>query len=455
VADIPNTGDSNLKDWAGGARATLAIVFTDIVGSTALGVALGDAGMSEVRRAHFAQSTALAARHAGRELKTIGDSVMAVFRSIEAALGYAQDLHLDPGHSELCKHGVRAGIHIGSVDVAESDIFGTEVAVAARVVHAIEGAEIWLSDRAKVDLDRGGARHLRHLQWTQHEGVHLKGVGEDRLWSLALTRATQAVLDVTAADQNKVEAAPRPAAAVSNIPDGMVPRHFMGRDDALGGIAAALEGDGGRVAITAPSVTALHGLRGVGKTVLAAAFAERHRADYRAAWWVRAETEAGVRADLVGLGVRLGWVASDEKEEPALAVIKERLRQEGYGILLIFDNARDVEALRSWLPSGGACRVIVTSNAPNWRAVATPIAIRVWPKETGADFLIERGRKSSAPLPRLYRKRSVACHWRMSRRRRIAIVLVCRSPNIAGGSEQRQRYCSTATRMLQPSIMTA
>jgi class 3 adenylate cyclase len=119
VADIRDGGTQSLIEWAGGPRATLAIVFTDIVGSTALGVALGDAGMAEVRRAHFAQSTLLATRHRGREIKTIGDSVMAVFRSVEAALAYADDLHLDPGHSELCMHGVRAGIHIGSVDVAE------------------------------------------------------------------------------------------------------------------------------------------------------------------------------------------------------------------------------------------------------------------------------------------------------------------------------------------------
>lgn len=119
MADVSDTGTPSLIEWAGGPRATLAIVFTDIVGSTALGVALGDAGMSEVRRAHFARSAALTAQHAGRELKTIGDSVMAVFRSVEAALGYAHALLLDPGHTELHARGVRAGIHIGAVDVVE------------------------------------------------------------------------------------------------------------------------------------------------------------------------------------------------------------------------------------------------------------------------------------------------------------------------------------------------
>ena len=75
-----------------------------------------------------------------------------------------------------------------------------------------------------------------------------------------------------------------------------------------------------RTRSVAAAVAALHGMRGVGKTTLAGgSFAERHRGDYRATWWIRAHTEAGMRADLVALGVRLRWVEADDKEEPALA----------------------------------------------------------------------------------------------------------------------------------------
>jgi hypothetical protein len=141
-----------------------------------------------------------------------------------------------------------------------------------------------------------------------------------------------------------ITAFPGQVFAVSNVPI-RVPKHFMGRDCALSAIETALRGDEGRVAITA-----LHGLRGVGKTTLAAVYAERHRGDYRATWWIRAQTETGLRADLVGLGVRLSWVASDEKEEPALAAVMERPRHEGEGILLIYDNATDANALKPYLP---------------------------------------------------------------------------------------------------------
>ena len=181
----------------------------------------------------------------------------------------------------------------------------------------------------------------------------------------------------------KPATAPFPG-AVSNIPI-RTPEHFLGRDAAVAEIDAALKRKQGRVAITT-----LHGLRGVGKTTLAAAYAELRRADYRATWWIRAQTEPTMRADLVALGVRLGWVAADAKEEPALEGVREKLLGEGEGLLLIYDNAIDAASLEPYLPLGGAARVLITSNSPDWRRVAAPVEIRVWPKETGADYLIAR-----------------------------------------------------------------
>ena len=69
--------------------------------------------------------------------------------------------------------------------------------------------------------------------------------------------------------QPAAPAEPAKPACVSNIPIS-IPRHFLGRGEAIAAIDAALQASGGRAAITA-----LHGLRGVGKTVLAAAYAER------------------------------------------------------------------------------------------------------------------------------------------------------------------------------------
>src|SRR5262249_41140480 len=161
--------------------------------------------------------------------------------------------------------------------------------------------------------------------------------------------------------------------------------HFLGREDSLAAISTALSRYEGRVAITA-----LHGLRGVGKTTLAVAYAECRRGDYRATWWIGAQSESGMRADLVALGVRLKWVAPDEKGEPALSTVMERLRNEGEGVLLIFDNAIGADALKPYLPRGGSAQILITSNAPAWRGVASPVEIRLWPTEIGGEYLIKR-----------------------------------------------------------------
>ena len=189
---------------------------------------------------------------------------------------------------------------------------------------------------------------------------------------------------MTARSPPDVVAFPGKVFSVSNIPI-RIPEHFLGRDDALAAIDTALARHEDRVVITA-----LHGLRGVGKTTLAAAYAERHRGDYRVTWWIRAQAETTLRADLVALGIRLSWVGPDDKEEPALAAVMERLRHEGEGILLIFDNAIDANSLKPYLPRGGAAKVLVTSNAHAWRGVAAPVDIRLWPREIGAEYLIAR-----------------------------------------------------------------
>jgi tetratricopeptide (TPR) repeat protein len=172
--------------------------------------------------------------------------------------------------------------------------------------------------------------------------------------------------------------------SASNIPI-RVPTHFIGRDDVLAAIEVALARNPDRVAILA-----LQGLRGIGKTTLAAAYAERHRREYRATWWIRAQDQSLMRSDVVALGVRLRWVLPEDAEERALAAVMERLRYEDERILLIYDNALDADSVAPYLPRAGSARVLITSNFHALRSIAEAIELPVWSKETGADYLIVR-----------------------------------------------------------------
>jgi class 3 adenylate cyclase len=179
----PAADRSALMSCTGGDRAMLAVVFTDIVGSTAMGRNLGDELMSEVRFAHFRRGELLIHQYGGYKIKNKGDGLMAAFRSVGAALDFALAFRADPGHSELQADGIRVGIHTGQVVVEGNDLFGQEVDFAARVEEATGGSGISLSDRAKSDLE--GARPARHgnLQWQLHN-ENLKGIGPSRLWLL-------------------------------------------------------------------------------------------------------------------------------------------------------------------------------------------------------------------------------------------------------------------------------
>src|SRR5712691_494805 len=96
----------------------------------------------------------------------------------------------DPGGAELpgaAELRIRAGIHIGPVSVEKGDVFGRTVNFASRVIGAITGSEIWVSEQAKGDIDALGAGHHQDLQWERHEDMEVKGfVGGVTLWSLVI-----------------------------------------------------------------------------------------------------------------------------------------------------------------------------------------------------------------------------------------------------------------------------
>jgi hypothetical protein len=84
-------------------------------------------------------------------------------------------------------------------------------------------------------------------------------------------------------------------------------------------------------------------------------------------------TTLNARVDLAALGIRLGWVGPDDKEEPVVKAVMEQLRHEGADML----------------PLRGGTRVLVTANDSAWGKAATPIEIAVWSK----DILISRTRR--------------------------------------------------------------
>jgi class 3 adenylate cyclase len=126
------------------------ILFTDMVGSTALYASRGDpAAFVEVRK-HFADVFALIAEHRGAVVKTIGDAAMGAFNDPLDAVRCSRAIHdrFPPG----CTHSVarlRISLNTGPCIAvklnANIDYFGGTVNVAAKLQALAESWQIAMS----------------------------------------------------------------------------------------------------------------------------------------------------------------------------------------------------------------------------------------------------------------------------------------------------------------------
>lgn len=120
----------------------LALVFTDIVGSTKKCNQFGDEQWTEILISHFRRARKVVTQFGGFEIKIIGDAFMVSFRSVREAICFAVELQQKTGHEDV---SIRAAVHVGPVRVIENDIYGAMVNYASRVIHSVEGAAVAIS----------------------------------------------------------------------------------------------------------------------------------------------------------------------------------------------------------------------------------------------------------------------------------------------------------------------
>lgn len=155
-------------------RILATLLFTDLVDSTVMAARLGDARWRELLSKHFESARAELERFGGREVKTTGDGLLATFD------GPARALHCAAAIRRVAnREGVkmRAGVHVGEVELVGQDVRGVTVHEAARIMAAAGEDEILASDLTRA---LAGASGLAF----EDRGTHtLKGL--DGEWRLA------------------------------------------------------------------------------------------------------------------------------------------------------------------------------------------------------------------------------------------------------------------------------
>ncbi|MEM7404687.1 MAG: adenylate/guanylate cyclase domain-containing protein [Pseudomonadota bacterium] len=173
---------TTLAEWLAACGDQAAIAFTDVVGSTQLLFDRQTMEFENLLEAHRAQVEVLTHEFGGRIIEITSDATFAAFPSVAPACRYVLSLHQDCGSPQL---GVRCGVHIGAVQVRDGILVGRNVYYAARVRDHGSGAEVWLSEEARVAVTEEDPAFAAGLSFSHHEVCDLKGVPDPKtLWRI-------------------------------------------------------------------------------------------------------------------------------------------------------------------------------------------------------------------------------------------------------------------------------
>lgn len=177
--------------------ARVALVFTDLAGSTALYAQRGDPRAYHLVRLHFEELFAAADRRAGTVVKNIGDAVMAAFQTPAAALAAALEMQaalaglnrrerLAGDERLILKIGLHSGPCLNVTLNERPDYFGTTVNIAARVQGLSRGGDLVFTAAIRDDPE---AQRLLEARPLEAGRAAVKGIdGELTVFRLPILR---------------------------------------------------------------------------------------------------------------------------------------------------------------------------------------------------------------------------------------------------------------------------
>ena len=155
---------------------SVAVLFTDMVDSTALFQRLLPEAADQLRHEHFDLLRAAISTAGGTEVKNLGDGLMAVFSSASAAVACAVSMQQAVEQDNRSRNDavqLRVGLSAGEVAHEEDDYFGDPVIEAARLCATCKPGQILSSDLARMLAGRRSQAVFQLLG-----AVELKGLPE-------------------------------------------------------------------------------------------------------------------------------------------------------------------------------------------------------------------------------------------------------------------------------------
>ena len=147
---------------------TTTVVFADLMGSTGLFEATGNANAARAVTRLTDWISEIIIGHEGRVVKTLGDGVLAVFadnsRAVDAVVEIQRrhQKHM-AGEIAAMKMPIRIGVANGEVEIVAGDCFGDAVNVAARLSDLTGGHQIWATSSVLASVSESPGVRFRPL----------------------------------------------------------------------------------------------------------------------------------------------------------------------------------------------------------------------------------------------------------------------------------------------------
>ena len=171
-----------VRDWAKPAnsseRILTTMLFTDIVGSTAMATKIGDAAWKNLLAKHTDRIGLLLDKYRGYQLETTGDGFLFLFDGAARAIQCAAEI-CDKSREDGIE--VRTGIHTGEINIQTDGVQGLAVHIAARIMSLAGPGDVMVSASTVTLLEGSG------LSFTDAGEHELKGVdGKRRVYRLVI-----------------------------------------------------------------------------------------------------------------------------------------------------------------------------------------------------------------------------------------------------------------------------
>ena len=133
------------------------------------------------------------------------------------------------------------------------------------------------------------------------------------------------------------------------------------------------------------------GLRGVGKTQLAAAYArDRIAQGCRLVGWVNADSRDSLLGDLARVAEAAGVADPEGDSVESARRLRDHLTVRAGESLLVFDNADDPALLRPFLPAAGNTQLLILSASHAFAEFGTPVDVSEFSRDESLGYLATR-----------------------------------------------------------------